>query len=95
MKSIRWNAEKNEELKTKRGVSFEIIVEAIERGNLLDDIPHPNQELYPNQRIFMVKLANYVYEVPYVESDSERFLKTIFPSRKATKKYLTGEKTND
>ena len=79
----------------KRGVSFDMIVEAIERGNLLDDIPHPNQELYPHQRIFIVKLANYVYEVPYVESNSEKFLKTLFPSRKATKKYLTGEKTND
>ena len=88
MKSIRWNPEKNEQLKIKRGVS-------IERGNLLDDIPHPNQELYPHQRIFIVKLANYVYEVPYVESSSVKFLKTLFPSRKATKKYLTGEKTDD
>jgi hypothetical protein len=95
MKSIRWNPEKNEQLRIKRGVSFDMIVEAIERGNLLDDIPHPNQELYPNQRILIVKLANYVYEVPYVESNSEKFLKTLFPSRKATKKYLTGEKTND
>ena len=95
MKSIRWNPEKNEQLRIKRGVSFDMIVEAIERGNLLDDIPHPNQELYPNQRILIVKLANYVYEVPYVESNSEKFLKTLFPSRKATKKYLTVEKTND
>ena len=95
MKSIRWNPEKNEQLKIKRGVSFDMIVEAIERGNLLDEIPHPNQELYPHQRIFIVKLANYVYEVPYVESSSVKFLKTLFPSRKATKKYLTGEKTDD
>jgi hypothetical protein len=95
MKLIRWNPEKNEQLQIRRDVSFEMILEAIERGNLLDDVPHPNQQLYPNQRILMVKLANYVYEVPYVERDSERFLKTIFPSRKATKKYLTGEKAND
>ena len=95
MKLIRWNLEKNQQLQIKRGVSFEMIVEAIERGNLLDDIPHPNQELYPNQRILIVKLANYVYEVPYIESSSVKFLKTLFPSSKATKKYLTGEKTND
>lgn len=95
MKLIRWNLEKNQQLQIKRGISFEMIVEAIERGNLLDDIPHPNQELYPNQRILIVKLANYVYEVPYIESSSVKFLKTLFPSHKATKKYLTGEKTND
>ena len=43
---------------------------------------------YPNQRVFIVNIDDYAYLVPYVESESEVFLKTIIPSRKATKLYL-------
>jgi hypothetical protein len=58
---------------------------------LLDDIEHPNEAKYPNQRVLVVEVDGYAYLVPYVESDDEIFLKTVIPSRKATKQYLGGE----
>ena len=60
----------------------------IQRERLLDDIEHPNKTKYPNQRVFVVEVDGYAYLVPYIESDDEIFLKTIIPSRKATKQYL-------
>ena len=66
MKQIRWDEEKNETLQIDRGVSFEMILEAVERGDILDDLIHPNQSQYPNQRMMIVKINNYVYLVPYV-----------------------------
>jgi uncharacterized DUF497 family protein len=88
MKLLRWNAGKNEVLRLERGVSFDEIEVAIEQGNLLDIVAHPNRAKYPNQRIFVVRLLDYVYLVPFVEHQSSFFLKTIIPSRKATKHYL-------
>ena len=91
MKPINWNPEKNQRLITERGVSFEDVVFCLQQGALLDDIVHPNGDKYPNQRIFVINIDGYVYLVPYVESRKEIFLKTVIPSRKATKLYL-GEK---
>ncbi len=88
MPKFEWNAEKNEQLKAERGISFEEIVDAIVNGQLLDTIPHPNQEQYPNQRIYFVRLKNYVYIVPFVRDGDVHFLKTAIPSRKATRDYL-------
>ncbi|MEL6722027.1 MAG: BrnT family toxin [Pseudomonadota bacterium] len=88
MKVYNWNQEKNEILKKDRGVSFEEIVFHIENGDELDVYPHPNQERYPNQLISVVAVNNYAYLVPYLESEEDVFLKTIIPSRKATKKYI-------
>ena len=87
-KPIRWNAEKNLELKQKRDVSFEEILSAIERGGLMLTLDHPNQERYPNQRVWVVSFRDYAHLVPFVETDDEVFLKTIMPSRKATKQFL-------
>jgi hypothetical protein len=56
MKIFRWNAEKNVLLQTERGISFEVIEWAIAQGQLLDVLPHPNQERYPKQRIFVVRV---------------------------------------
>lgn len=95
MKRIRWNEEKNETLKIERGVSFEMIIEALQNGDILDDLIHPNQSQYPNQRMMIVKINDYAYLVPYVEDSSEIFLKTIIPSRKATKQYLRGNNQNE
>jgi uncharacterized DUF497 family protein len=92
MKYFSWNAEKNERLKGERGVSFAEVVFHIERGDLLDIVEHPNQERYEGQRLFIVSIGDYGYLVPFVESEEEVFLKTIIPSRKATKKYLKGKK---
>ena len=69
-------------------MSFEEIEVAIEQGNLLDIVAHPNRGKYPNQKIFVVRLLDYVYLVPFVEDQSSFFLKTIIPSRRATKQYL-------
>lgn len=88
MKLLRWNTVKNDFLRSERGVSFEEIEVAIEQGNLLDIVAHRNRVKYPNQRIFVVRLLDYVYLVPFVEDQGSFFLKTIIPSRKATKQYL-------
>jgi uncharacterized DUF497 family protein len=90
MKYCSWNDEKNRQLKAERKVSFEEIVFYIERGQLLDIVEHPNQERYGGQRIFIVKIRDYAYLVPFVETECEIFLKTIIPSRKATEDYLRG-----
>ena len=88
-KTIRYSLEKNEILKSRRDVSFEDVILALENGCLLDDITHPNKEKYPNQNIFiiLIQTKDYVYLVPYVEDDTSIFLKTIIPSRKMNKKY--------
>lgn len=88
MKPFRWSAEKNEALRTERGVSFECMVVAIEAGGLLDILAHPNSAKYPRQRILVVAFDNYGYLVPYVEEEDYFFLKTVIPSRKATRDYL-------
>ena len=88
MKYFSWNEEKNELLQAQRDVSFEDIVLYIEKGFLLDVLEHPNPEKYPGQKIFVVQVEEYVYLVPFVEDEKEIFLKTIIPSRKATRRYL-------
>jgi uncharacterized DUF497 family protein len=88
MKLFRWNPEKNDSLKAERGLSFEGITVAVESGGLIDILDHPNQAKYPNQRVLVVTFDNYVYLVPFVEEEGHYFLKTIIPSRKATREYL-------
>ena len=91
MKYFSWNIEKNQQLIEEREISFEEVVFYIERGKLLDIVEQPNQARYPGQRIFIVEINEYAYLVPFVESENEVFLKTIIPSRKATKKYLSSK----
>jgi uncharacterized DUF497 family protein len=88
VKPFRWSPEKNEALKADRGVSFESVVVAIETGGLLDILAHPNQAKYPRQRILVVAADNYAFLVPFVEDEDCFFLKTVIPSRKATRDYL-------
>ena len=88
MPYYQWNKEKNEQLHAERGLSFEQVVMHIEGGDLLDVYQHPNQERYPGQQILVVRIGEYAYVVPFVESADGRFLKTIIPSRKATRDYL-------
>jgi hypothetical protein len=90
MKYYAWNSEKNEWLKRERGVSFEIATWWIENGGLMDMIEHPKKDRYPNQQVYVVNIDGYVHWVPFVESETEVFLKTIIPSRRATDKYLRG-----
>ena len=88
MKAFRWGPEKNKQLKLERGVSFEQMVVAVEAGGLLDVLAHPNQTKYPKQRVLVVASDGCAYLVPFVEEKDHFFLKTVIPSRKATRDYL-------
>jgi len=94
MKPFRWSSDKNDALRHERGISFEEVTVAVEAGCLLDIVAHPNPKKYPRQKILLVDIANYAYLVPYVEEHDHFFLKTIIPSRKATRDYISRE-TND
>jgi uncharacterized DUF497 family protein len=91
MKHFAWSSEKDESLRKERGISFEEIVYHIEQGDAADILEHPNQKRYPGQRVLVVVVDEYAYLVPCIETEDEVFLKTIIPSRKATRQYL-GEK---
>jgi uncharacterized DUF497 family protein len=86
-KIFNWNPQKNLLLVGERGISFERIVFEIGCGNELAVLEHPHQEKYPGQKISMVQVDDYVYAVPFIETEVEIFLKTIIPSRKATRQY--------
>jgi uncharacterized DUF497 family protein len=88
VKPINWNSTKNQQIIAERGISFEDVVFYIQQGQLLDDIQHPNSEKYPGQRVFVINIDGYAHLVPYIEDRKEIFLKTVIPSRKATKQYL-------
>ena len=94
---FHWNDEKNELLKSERGISFERIVVALEEGHLLDVIEHPNVSKYPNQKIFVIEIEGYAICVPFVEeTNGDFFLKTLFPSRRHTKQFkLEGKHDQD
>ena len=85
--NYQWNEEKNILLKLERGIGFEDIVTAITEGAIIDIIQHPKKEKYPDQMIYIVRLLDYIYMVPYVRNDQEIFFKTIIPSRKMKKIY--------
>jgi uncharacterized DUF497 family protein len=95
VKYFWWDAAKNEKLKAERGISFEEVVYHIGRGDVLDILEHPNQRRYAGQRVFVVKVSDYVYLVPFVEREHEVFLETIIPSRPATRKYLKTKEPED
>ena len=88
MSEFDWDDEKNELLKDARGVSFEEVVFHIQNGDVIDIIKHPNAARYSKQNVIVLNMEGYVYLVPYVKEKGTRFLKSIIPSRKATKEYL-------
>jgi uncharacterized DUF497 family protein len=83
MKYFDWSEEKNEWLIANRGISFEFIKECIEKGLVVAD--RPNHPPYEHQRVYMILIEEYIYEVPYVEDDQKIFLKTAYPSHESTK----------
>jgi hypothetical protein len=90
MKPILWNIQKARVLQgdaTRGNVSFEDCVVALESGKLLDVVANPSVN-HPDQKMFILSIENYAYCVPFVETKSEIFLKTIFPSRKFTALYI-------
>ena len=94
MKPFRWSPEKNEQLQLDRGISFENMVVAVESGGLMDILAHPTLAKYPNQKMLVVASDGYAYLVPFVEEDDHFFLKTVIPSRKATRDYLNQGETD-
>lgn len=88
MSYFDWSEKKNMFLKQERDICFEDIVIAIAEGRLVDIVEHPNVKRYPNQKLLIVEIDRYVYLVPFVEDTEKIFLKTIIPSRTATKRYL-------
>mgnify|MGYP002358935823 CR=1 FL=1 len=95
MKDFNWSADKNIILINERNISFEEIAIAIYENKIIDVYKHPNQDKYPNQKIYEIELNDYIYLVPFIENENEIFLKTIIPSRKATKLYFNGGKKNE
>ena len=93
MKRIVWSLDKGLALRqdhTRGGIGFEECVAAIENGQLLDVILNPSPR-YPGQKMFLIEIEHYVYCVPFVETETERFLKTLFPSRKLTARWFRGK----
>ena len=88
MENILWDEDKNTLLKQSRGISFERVAVLLEQKQVLDIIDHPDQAKYPGQKVAIVEMDGYAYLVPYVPHKDGIFLKTIIPSRKATKQYL-------
>ena len=89
---FNWDNKKNEQLKRERGVSFEQIVFLIENDFVLDILEHPNIKIYKNQRVYIINVDNYAYDVPFEDKGEERFLMTIFFSRKYTQMHLRKKK---
>ena len=94
MSRLRWNEEKNAKLKAERGIGFEQIVRHIESGDVVKVFKHPNPR-YPRQWVMVVDVEGYAYYVPYVPETEYDFLKTIIPSRKATRDYLGAQHEDD
>jgi len=82
-----WNPDKNEWLKKERNISFEKVIYHLAQGDIWNTADHPDQKKYPGQKIYFVVIEDYIYLVPYVIEKEYIFLKTIIPSRKATKIY--------
>lgn len=95
MKPYRWSAAKNDQLKAERGLSFERVVVAIEADGLLDVLAHSNPKKYPRQRVLVVAFDGYAHLIPCVQEDEYYFLKTIIPSRKASRDYLLKDESDE
>lgn len=85
---IGWNEDKNQQLRSTRGVGFEDVIAAIEAGRVLDDIEHPHEERKGHQRLLVVDINGYACVVPYVRQQEQMFLKTIYHSRAMQKRYM-------
>jgi uncharacterized DUF497 family protein len=83
-----WDPDKNSWLKKNRNISFEQIIFHLSQCDIWMIADHPNQEKFPNQRIYFVVVENSIYMVAHIIKMDFIFLKTIIPSRKATKAFL-------
>ena len=83
-----WDSKKNSFLKATRNISFEAIVVHLSKGDVWRVAEHPNQSMYPGQKMYFVPIDHYIHIVPFEERGDIIWLVTIIPSRKATKMYL-------
>ena len=91
MKYFDWDEDKNNLLNETRNISFEEVILSLGNNKLLDRVENPYKLKYPNQKMFIVEIDEYPYIVTFAEDKEKYFLKTIYPSREATKKYLNKE----
>ena len=90
-----YSSDKNKRLISERHISFEEVIAALSTDQFLDVVKNPNKK-YPNQEVIVVRINGYVYMVPFVQKDEQAiFLKTIFASRKANKRYAKNEVSNE
>jgi len=82
-----WNPKKDALLRRARGIGFADVVDAVHEGRVLADVPNPNPK-FPGQNRLVVEIDGYAIAVPYVAGASQIFLKTLFPDRKARKRFL-------
>lgn len=95
MLQFKYNQAKNNKLLAERGIGFEEIIGAINSGNLLAVTDHYNKK-YKHQKILYVRILDQVYVVPFVQENKNTvFLKTLFPSRKARKLYVSAFGVSD
>ena len=95
---FEFNYDKNIKLLEEGKIGCERVITLIENGAILDIKEHPNQNKYPGQKIYIIEIDGYCWQVPFIIKDGKRFLKKIIPSRKATRDYLRNnnkEKKND
>ena len=85
---FEWKPEKNAWLRQHRRISFDEIVVHLGRGDVWKTSPHPNRRKYPDHSVAFVIVEDYVYLVPFDVVGDVIFLRTIIPSRKATRQYL-------
>jgi len=86
-----WDEAKNHFIKKNRGVSFERIIVAIEEGDILDVLKHPDETKYRNQKIYVLNIDSYAWIVPFRDEADKRILITAYPSRKFTSLYFKKE----
>jgi len=86
---FNWSDEKNILLKKERNICFEDVVTAIENNKLLDIIKNQSEN-HQEQYCLIIDISNYAYIVPFVQERNIFFLKTMYKSRKQTKKYFKG-----
>lgn len=85
---FEYSLEKDDLLKKRRGIGFEDVIDAIENGGLIKNVKHPNRIKYPHQWMYIVRIGDYIWSVPYVITDAGKsFLKTVYPNRQLKKKY--------
>lgn len=84
-----YSKEKDLVLKETRNVSFKDVIEAYKQGKKLADLENKSKGR-TNQGLLVVNIRKYAFVAPYVIDENRKkvFLKTVYPSRKLTKKHL-------